>query len=133
MIVIDASSLAKYILREDNWRKIRKYLEKEICSLNLALVEISNAIWKHYALYHKFTEEEAILAFEAVKLLNDVVIFEPFENYLGDAMKISNKYKISIYDALYISQAHKYRKIITSDKLQRDVASKMKIMVEYVE
>ncbi len=133
MIVIDASSLAKYILKEYNWRTIRKYFEGEIHSLNLALVEISNAIWKHYTLYHEFNEKEAMLAFKAMKLLKDIVIFETFENYLEDAIKISNKYKIPIYDALYISQARKYGRIITSDKLQKDVASKMNIIVEYIE
>jgi len=133
VIVIDASSLAKYILKENNWGKIRKYLEEDICSLNLALVEISNAIWKHHVLYHEFNKKEAMLAFEAVRLLKDIVILESFENYLGSAMEISNKHGIPIYDALYLSQAQKHRRIITSDKLQRDVAGKMGIEVEYVE
>ncbi|KAA0006350.1 MAG: type II toxin-antitoxin system VapC family toxin, partial [Thermoplasmata archaeon] len=90
MIVIDASSLAKYILKENNWGKIRKYLEEDICSLNLALVEISNAIWKHHVLYHEFNKKEAMLAFEAAKILKDVIIFESFENHLDNAMKISS-------------------------------------------
>lgn len=133
MIVIDASSLAKYILREDNWKKIREYLEDEVYSLNLALVEISNAIWKHHVLYGRISREEALVAFEAVKILKDIVIFESFENHLDNAMEISNDNKIPIYDALYISQAHKHGKIITSDKLQRDIADKMEIEVEYIE
>lgn len=133
MTVIDASSLAKYILREVNWEKIREYLENEVYSLNIALVEISNAIWKHRVLYDRISEEGAMAAFEAVKILKDIVIFESFEGYLDNAMEISYDNKIPIYDALYISQAHKYGKIITSDKLQRDVAHKMKIEVEYIE
>jgi len=131
--VIDASSLAKYILREDNWKTIRDYLEDEVYSLNLALVEISNAIWKHHVLYGRISEEEAMVAFEAAKILKDIVIFESFESYLDNAMKISNDNKIPMYDALYISQAYKYGKMITSDKLQRDIAPKMKIEVEYIE
>ena len=133
MTVIDASSLAKYILREDNWKKIRGYLEDEIYSLNIALLEISNAIWKHHILYGRISGEEATAAFEAVKILKDVVIFESFENHLGNAMRISSENKIPVYDALYISQAYKHGKIITSDKLQRDVAHKMKINAEYIE
>jgi len=131
--VIDASSLAKYILREDNWEEIRKYLEDEVYSLNLALIEISNAIWKHHVLYTRISKEEAMVAFEAAKILKDVIIFESFENHLGNAMKISSENKIPVYDALYISQAHKHGKMVTSDKLQRDVAHKMKIEVEYIE
>jgi len=131
--VIDASSLAKYILREDNWKKIREYLEDEVYSLNLALIEISNALWEHRVLYGRISEGEALVAFEAVKILKDVVIFESFENHLDNAMKISSENKIPVYDALYISQAHKHGKMITSDKLQRDVVHKMKIEVEYIE
>jgi len=131
--VIDASSLAKYILREDNWEKLRKYLEYEVYSLNIALVEISNAIWKHNVLYNRISRKEAMVAFETVKILKDIVIFESFENYLDNAMEISNDNKIPVYDALYISQAQKHGRIITSDKLQREVADKMGIEVEYIE
>lgn len=134
MIVIDASSLAKYILREENWKDVRKYLENEdVFSLNLALAEISNAVWKHYALHKKISRKEAKTIFEAIKILKDVVFFEPMEKYLGKAMKISIERKIPIYDSLYISQAINYGKIITSDKLQAKIANKMDIKVEYVE
>lgn len=133
MTVIDASSLAKYILREDNWKKIRECLEDEVYSLNLALIEISNALWKHHVLYGRISEGEALVAFEAVNILKDIVIFESFENHFDNAMEISNDNKIPVYDALYISQAQKHGKMITSDKLQRDAAHKMKIEVEYIE
>ncbi len=53
VIVIDASSLAKYILREKNWRDVRDHLVDEVFSLNLALAEVSNAVWKHNVLYGK--------------------------------------------------------------------------------
>jgi len=75
-MVIDASLLAKYILREDNWEKV-------------ALVEVSNAIWKHCMLYKKVSHEEAKTMFDALKKLRDFVAFEPFEKYLDDAMGIS--------------------------------------------
>ncbi|MCD6448609.1 MAG: type II toxin-antitoxin system VapC family toxin [Thermoplasmata archaeon] len=134
MIVIDASSLAKYILREENWKEVRKHLENEdVFSLNLALVEISNAVWKHYALHKKISWKTAKTIFEAIKILKDVVFFEPIERYLEEAMKISVERKIPIYDSLYISQAIDYGKIITSDKLQAKIANRMGIKVEYVE
>lgn len=134
MIVIDASSLAKYILREENWKDVRKYLENEdVFSLNLALAEISNAVWKYHALHKKISRKEAKTIFEAIKILKDVVFFEPMKKYLEEAMKISIERKIPIYDSLYISQAINYGKIITSDKLQAKIANKMDIKVEYVE
>lgn len=133
MTVIDASSLAKYMLRENNWRKIREHLEADVYSLNLALAEVSNAIWKHHVLYDRISEGEAMAAFEAVKLLKDVVVFESFEDHLDRAMEVSREHNIPVYDALYLSQADEHGGIVTSDKWQRDVAHTMNISVEYID
>ena len=132
-MVIDASSLAKYILREDNWKKVREYLLNEPYSLTLALAEVSNAIWKHHVLYKEISDEDAKTMFNALKKLKDVVIFEPFEKYLEDAMKISIEEKITIYDALYLAQARKFSSLLTSDEKQWKVAKKMGINAEFIE
>ncbi|ADT85060.1 type II toxin-antitoxin system VapC family toxin [Thermococcus barophilus] len=117
MIVIDASSLAKYILREENWK-----------------TEVSNAIWKHHVLYKAISNKEVGIMLEVLKKLKeDVVIFEPFEDYLGDAVKIAIGGKISIYDALYLAQAKKYGSLLISDEKQWKIAKKLGIKAEYVE
>ncbi len=133
MIVIDASSLAKYILREDNWKKVREYLLDEPYSLTLALAEVSNAIWKHHVLYKEISDGDAKIMFDALKKLRDVVVFEPFEKYLEEAMKISIEEKITIYDALYLAQAKKLNSLLTSDEKQWKVARKMGINAEFIE
>ena len=101
MIAIDASSLAKYILRENGWEKARVYLLDEPYSLTLALAEVSNAIWKHCVLYNKISQVKTM--FNALKKLRDVVVFEPAEKYLDDAMDISMKEEVTVYDALYLA------------------------------
>lgn len=134
MIVIDASSLAKYILREENWERVRESLLDEPYSLTLALAEVSNAVWKHHVLYKIISKEEAEIMIEALKKLKeDVVIFEPFEDYLKDAMEIAVSEKIPVYDALYLAQAKKYGSLLTSDEKQWEIAKKLEIKAEYVE
>ena len=133
MIAIDASSLAKYILREENWEEVRKYLLKESCSLNLALAEVSNAIWKHSMLYGKVSKKQANKMFKALEKLRDVVILEPFEKYLGNAVKIAVDKKITVYDALYIAQAKVIGKLLTSDDRQRKIAKELGIDVIFIE
>lgn len=105
MIVIDASSLAKYIPREENWLAIERYLrESDLCSIILALAEVSNAIWKHHVLYRSILDKEAEIMFKALeRLKEDVVIFEPFENYLSDTVEIAVEKSVPIYDALYLA------------------------------
>jgi len=133
VIVIDASSLAKYILRESNWDKVREYLAEESLSLTLAMAEVSNAIWKHYVIYNEISYEEAGIMFDALKKLKNVVVFEQFEKYLDEAMKISTKERITVYDALYLAQAKKLGGFLTSDEKQWEVAKKIGINAEFVE
>ena len=134
MIVIDASSLAKYILRERNWKSVRNYLLEESFSLNLALAEVSNAIWKHSVLYDKILREQADKMFKALEKLREVVIFEPFEKYLDNSVKIALNSGITVYNALYIvAQAEKIGKPLTSSEKQKKVAGKLGIDVVFVE
>ncbi len=133
MIAIDASSLAKYILKEENWRDFRDHLMNEVFSLNLALAEVSNAIWKHNVLYGEVSKKQADKMFKALEKLRDVVIFEPFEKYLGNAVKIAMDKKITVYDALYITQAKVIGKLITSEDKQKRVAKELGIDVIFIE
>ncbi len=133
MIAIDASSLAKYVLREENWRDVRNHLLNEPYSLNLALAEVSNAIWKHSVLYGRISREQANKMFKALEKLREVVVFEPFEKYLEDAVKIAMDKNITVYDALYIAQAKKIGKLLTSDDKQRKIAEEIGIDVIFIE
>ncbi len=133
MIVIDASSLAKYILREENWEEVRRFLASGTCSLTLALAEVANDIWKHYAVYSSISSREAKIMFRALKETREVVVYEALEDYLSRAQEIAMKENITIYDSLYIAQAEKYKGLLTSDKKQRKVAEKMNINVKFVE
>ncbi|MCD6514856.1 MAG: type II toxin-antitoxin system VapC family toxin [Candidatus Odinarchaeota archaeon] len=134
MIVVDASSIAKYILREENWEKIREYLSDEPYSLTLAIAEVSNAIWKHAVLYKAISNKEALIMFNALmKLVENVLIFEPFERYLQVGIEIALNESISIYDALYIAQAKKIGKFLTSDEKQYRIAKKIGIDAKYVD
>ena len=135
MIVIDASSIAKYILKEKNWESVRKYLyERQTFSLTLALAEVSNAIWKHCVLYKKISIKEAKTMFSILEILeNDVIIFEPLKDYLKDALNLSIEERITVYDSLYIVQAEKYGEFLTSDEKQWSIAEKRGIKAKYIE
>ncbi len=133
MKVVDASSLAKYILREEGWRGVREHLAEEPLSLDLALAEISNAIWKHHILFKRASREEAEVMFEALRRLGeDVLTLEPFGRYLRRAVEIAVEEAISVYDALYLAQAEKIGVLVTSDSAQAEAARRLGIEVRYV-
>ena len=45
-MVVDSSVLAKYVLREEGWEEVEKYLERGTITLDLAVKEVLNALWK---------------------------------------------------------------------------------------
>ncbi|MCK4734608.1 MAG: type II toxin-antitoxin system VapC family toxin [Methanophagales archaeon] len=134
MIVIDASAIAKYVLKEEHWEQVRDYLTAEPRSLDLALAEVSNAIWKHQVIYRKISSSEATVLFKVLQKLGaDVLILESFAGYLRGATEIAVKEKLTIYDALYIVQAQRYGHFVTSDDFQRKIAVKLGLDVVFIE
>jgi len=134
VIVIDASALTKYILREDGYEDVRGFMLDQPYSLSLVLVEVSNAIWKHHMLYNLISREEAEVMFKALDLLSrDVLIIEPIINYVEYAVEIAMDEDITVYDSLYIAQAKKRGcMILTSDKKQLQVAERIGVKSRYV-
>ena len=133
MIVIDASTLAKYILKERNWTDVKEYLKMDVYSIDHILKEVANSIWKHTFIFHRFSLEEGRTAFMVLlRICRDILVFEREEDYLDSAFKIAMEMGISIYDALYIAQADKYGALLTSDEKQRDVAQRMGIKTYFI-
>ena len=135
MIVIDASSVAKYVLREENWELIEKrLLHDDVITLNLMLEEVLNAIWKHYSLLKTITLETVYAKKNILyRLVREEIIRIEHENkYLDHAFELALKDRVTVYDALYIAQAiEKQAKLLTSDEKQAKVAEKHGIETIY--
>jgi predicted nucleic acid-binding protein len=123
--------LVKIITKEPGWEKLEELLTGGE-TLDLALVEVSNAIWKKTVLLGMMKYEDSIIALKAVKeLLPQLLVVHESVDFLQRAMEISLKEKIPIYDSLYIALAeNKGEKLITGDKKQHDVAIKY-VKVEF--
>ena len=123
--------MVKIITKEPGWEKLEELLRGGE-TLDLALVEVSNAIWKKTVLLGMMKYEDSIIALKAVKeLLPQLLVVHKSVDFLQGAMEISLKEKIPIYDSLYIALAEdKGEKLITGDKKQYDVAIKY-VKVEF--
>jgi Predicted nucleic acid-binding protein, contains PIN domain len=129
VIVIDASALAAFFLREEGWEKLVKYMKNTISS-DLILKEFYSVLYK--AVYFKrISIDEAntiIETFKSYSKFNMKLIQE--DVYLDEAFKISLNYNVPIYDSLYIALALKENKpLLTLDKKQAEVAKELKIIV----
>lgn len=137
MVVIDPSALAKYLLREESWEKVRDVLEKNrVYSLNCAITEVANTIWRKVVIYKMETAEVAMKRVQLLqKLINNKVIeLENEIKYLSKAVEIAFKNNISILEALYIAQAIELKiPLLTSSRKQFEIALKLGINVNLIE
>ena len=131
MRVIDASTIVKYVNREPNWREVEKYFLEGCITVDLAIKEVINSIWKR-VLRGALSEEDGYKVFRGfienlmVKIVNQ-------ENLLDNAFKIALKQKCTIYDAIYIALAKQEKlELITSDKKQKELAEKENIKIIYI-
>ena len=118
MNVIDAPSLAKYVLREAGWREVRRALEEETVSVDHVLKEVANAIWKKAVILKLESVEAAWRRLHVLlKLVEErVVVVVDEQKYLGEAFKIAVEKEVRVYNALYIEQSIKLRAaLVTSD------------------
>ena len=123
MRVIDSSVLVKYFSREDGWEIARKFIIDGGITLDLALKELGNALWKKSI--KKEIEPETI-----IQILRDIInekpiIIEPETRYLLEALKYAIKNKITIYDSLFIVLAkNKKLELVTAVRRQAETAKK---------
>ena len=133
MIVIDASALVKYLLRERGWRGVEGYLERGVYSVDHVVKEAANAVWKHSVLRGMIEADLAMELYKVLKMLiGDVITLEPQERYMDDAVKIAFQARVTVYDALYIAQALSKGELLTADSRQAAVARRLGVTVHEV-
>jgi len=134
--VADASAFVKYLLREDGWDRIAFYVRgmKPIYSVDHAVKEVGNALWKH-SMRKIIDSDTAIKLFQAFLRLIEtgVIILEPELKFIQQALEIALREGITLYDALYISQAQRLGALmITCDKKQAGIATRLGVQTHLI-
>ena len=133
MIVIDASSLTKFILKEEHWEDVEPYLETGLNSLDYVFLESASAIWRESVLRNRLSLEDAAKKLKSLESIQaNVISSEAAVGYLKDGFEIATHEKIHIYDSLYIAQAKIKGTLLTSDKNQRNIALKLGIKAIFI-
>ncbi len=136
MIVIDASALVKYLLEEDGLQRVGPFIhgKRPLYSVDHVLKECLNALWKHCYLRRVLGVDTVMNIVRGLMKLVDtgVIVLEDERKYLEEALEISLRTGITVYDALYVAQALRYRELLTADRGQAEVARSMGIHVYLV-
>jgi len=124
VIVIDASTLAKFILKEEGWDEVAEHLKAGTISVDLVVKEVANAVWKRFRQGATSREESKIMLNALKEIQERAVKIEGELTYLDGATEISFSRGITIYDSLYIAMAkEKGLKLLTADETQANVAT----------
>jgi len=116
--VIDASVIAKLIMREEDYVKAAKEIEADGETLDLAILEVANVILK----YHRrgvLSAQEAQEKFEELKELSKTLRVLDFKKFLEQAFELAMMTNLTVYDFLYIVSSSK---LVTSDIKQAEAA-----------
>ena len=138
MIVVDSSAFIRFLIKEEGWERLIPYLNPgaEPCSVDLLIIETANAIWKYVERFKRIDENQGLNLLERVMKLveEDVLRLESALSYLREAWKISLRYRITVYDSLFIAQARSLNvKLITSDRKQVEVAQDLGVETVLIE
>ena len=137
MIVVDASALAKYLLREEGWMQVSTYVRERrpLYTVDHVVKEVANALWKHAYLRRLISSDAAFKLLEGLTQLikAQVIVVELEDAYLKRALELAFSTGVTVYDTLYLAQAEKHGELLTSDKRQAKAAEQLGIKVYYVE
>ena len=127
--VIDSSTLAVFLLKERGWQNLRALLLEKPYTLELAVKEVANAIWRRTRLLGDISEQKAVtLLNDLLEIKRNILRTEQQDQYIQHALNISLRHRITLYDSLFIAQAaSKKATLITSDKKQHEVAVKLSV------
>jgi len=124
VIVIDASALAKFVLKEDGWNEIAKYLETGTLSVDHIVKEVANAVWRRFRQGEASLEDAKIMLKALKEILDRAIKVEGEIIYMDEAVRIAFNRDVTIYDSLYVAMAkEKGLKLLTADETQAQAAA----------
>ncbi len=99
--------------------EVSDFLKKgyTLCTVDIALAECLNVIWKHSNLLKDLEPKEASLAAQDLTKLYDALSVTPTRELKDEAMQIAISQNITVYDALFIAATQKINATLyTADK-----------------
>ena len=131
-LVLDSSILIKLVITEPGSERARKFilesLEKGVSmySVDIALAEGLNALWKHVSIHRDLKAEDAESAAEDLAKIYGKLNVIATSEVSREALKLSLTHNITVYDALYIAAARKLKATLyTADSKLYRVARKL--------
>ena len=133
--VVDSSVIARFLLKEAGWRDIEPILLERPYTLDLAIKEATNAIWRRVRLLRDISPSKALtLLNDLLDMRKHVLRVDDQSQYLPRALEIALDQGITVYDALFIAQAiTRKARLTTADKVQYEASLRLGVEAELIE
>lgn len=118
MIVIDANTIVKMALEEPYSKEVREFIhnalegEDEIVTVDIALAEALNAVWKHNVAIKDLPDQKAELAGSEILEFWEDLDKIPSHLIADKARLIAKTHKLTVYDSLYVAAALKHDSLL---------------------
>ncbi len=112
-LLLDTSIIVKLVIEEPGSKRARIRVKETLAqghtliSVDEALPEALNALWKHATIHHDLDVEEATRAAEDLLLLWDKINIIPSHEVSADAFRTAIQLKLSVYDSLFLAASKK--------------------------
>jgi predicted nucleic acid-binding protein len=109
-IVLDSSVIAPIFFPEEKTGQVMAMLEdKQFITVDLAYAEVSNVAWKRCMFSHENMKISREALTSCITFINDVCDVIPAKDLILDAFMDAHTYSITVYDALFLAAAQKYK------------------------
>ncbi|MGC9105869.1 MAG: type II toxin-antitoxin system VapC family toxin [Thermoprotei archaeon] len=111
--------------KEEGWERAREQI-RGATTLDLAIIEATNAVWKKLTLTKELDERSANIIIEVLTThLPKAVEVRNSLDYLKRAFEIAKEERVTVYDALFVALAESLNEdLVTCDEKQYEVALK---------
>jgi predicted nucleic acid-binding protein len=131
-MILDSTILVKLVVNEITSQEASKTVTlllrrgHPLCTVDLALTECVNAIWKHANLHKDLKLDDAKAAVHDLEEIYDHLDIFAARQLVEEALNICLAQNITVYDALYIAAANKAdATLYTADLKLHEKASKI--------
>lgn len=111
LYVVDSSVFASIIVKDEFYSRALKFIRDNVglglVTIDVALVEVANTLWKHVHLLKRIPENSYPVLRDSIKplIVNAVTGIYRSEALLEKAVDNALKFNITVYDSLYVTLA----------------------------
>lgn len=112
-LLLDTNIIVKLVIEEEDSQEARTRVKEalrqghRLFTVDLALPEALNTLWKHAEIHPDLEDEEVMRAAEDLLLIWDKMSIIPSREVSADALRIAVELKLPVYDSVFLAASRR--------------------------